>query len=200
MGQTMPKRDPFVLGGYYHILNRGARRRPIFREARNYHYVLLLLKKVAGECSVSVIAYCLLPNHYHWLLRQDAETPAGKVPARVFGSYTQAFNRAFGQTGTLFEGPYKSRMVDTDAYLVKLCAYIHLNPVHHGLVDGPGAWPYSNYLEWIEERPGRLVDMDLVREWFANPRDYRDWILDQQQRYTFQEAPSFLEGWEGSGV
>lgn len=190
----MPKRIPFIQGSYYHIYNRGAGRQPIFREGRNYVYLLRLLKTVSRECNVTVIAYALLPNHYHWLLHQDGEIPAGKVPARVFGSYTQAFNRAYERTGTLFEGPYKALHVDTDAYFVNLCSYIHLNPVHHGLVDTLEAWPYSNYLEWIEKRPGTLVDRDLVRAYFANPQAYEEFIKDMQQRYTFQEAASFLEG------
>jgi len=137
---------------------------------------------------VTVIAYCLLPNHYHWLLRQDGEIRVGKVPTRVFGSYTQAFNRAYERTGTLFEGPYKAIAVDTDAYLVNLCCYIHLNPVRHGLVDRPDEWPYSNYLEWIEKRPGKLVDRELVRDYFAAPQDYEEFVA------TFQEAGSFQEG------
>jgi putative transposase len=184
----MPQRLPFIQGSYYHIYNRGASRQPIFCEERNYVYLLRLLKSVARECNVAVVAYCLLPNHYHWLLRQDGETPLGKVPARVFGSYSQAFNRAYERTGTLFEGPYKALAVDTDAYFVNLCAYIHLNPVHHGLVDAPDKWPYSNYLEWIEKRPGTLVDRDLVRAYFADPQAYEEFID------TFQEAGSFLEG------
>jgi len=190
----MPKRLSFVQGGYYHIYNRGAGRQPIFREARNYIYVLRLLKKVAGECEVAVIAHSLLPNHYHWLLRQDGETPAGKVPTRVFGSYSQAFNNAYGRSGTLFQGPYKVLAVDTDAYFVNLCTYIHLNAVHHGLVDSPDDWPYANYLEWIDKRPGTLVDKDLVRAYFAAPQEYQDFVEGFRQRYTFQEALSFLEG------
>jgi len=189
----MPKRLPFVHGGYYHIYNRGAGCQLIFREERNYIYVLRLLKKVAGECGVTVIAYSLLPNHYHWLLRQDSETPAGKVPTRVFGSYSQAFNRAYQRSGTLFEGPYKALAVDTDDYFVNLCSYIHLNAVHHGLVNTPDDWPYSNYLEWIDKRPGTLVDRDLVRAYFAAPQAYQDFIESFQQRYTFEEAESLLK-------
>jgi REP element-mobilizing transposase RayT len=190
----MPRRLPFVQGDYYHIYNRGAGREAIFYEGRNYVYALRLLKKVAIECEVTVIAYCRLPNHYHWLVRQDGETPAGRVPARVFGSHSQAFNRAYERTGTLFEGPYKALAVNTDAYLLNLCSYIHLNPVYHGLVNTPDAWPYSNYLEWIDKRPGKLVDRELVREYFTTPQAYEACVRDLQERYTFQEAASFLEG------
>ena len=188
----MPIRLPSVQGGYYHIYNRGAGRQSILREERNYVYLLRLLKAVTTECKVTVIAYCLLPNHYHWLLRQDGETSAGKVPARVFGSYSQAFNRAYERTGTLFEGPYQVRAVQTDAYFVNVCCYIHLNPVHHGFVRAPEEWPYSNYLEWIEKRRGTLVDRELVRAYFAAPEKYEAFV--RQATFTFQEAESFLEG------
>jgi putative transposase len=190
----MPNRLPFVRGGYTHIYNRGAGRQAIFYEERNYVYVPRLLKRVARESEVTVVAYCLLPNHCHWLLRQDGETPAGKVPTRVLGSYTQAFNRAYERTGTLFEGPYKALAVDSDSYLMTLCSYIHLNAVHHGLVATPDVWPYSNYLEWIDKRSGTLVDKELIREYFASPQAYEDCIRELQQRFTFQEAASFLEG------
>jgi len=189
----MPRREPFARGNYYHIYNRGAGRQAIFLEERNYLYALRLLKKVAAESSVTVVAYCLLPNHYHWLLRQDGQIPAGKVPTRVFGSYTQAFNRAYERSGTLFEGPYKARLVDVEAHLVNLCSYIHLNAVHHGLVDTPDAWPYSNYLEWIDRRRGTLVDRDLIRAYFAAPQEYEDFVHDVREQ-TIQEAWSFLDG------
>jgi REP element-mobilizing transposase RayT len=191
----MPRREPFVEGHYHHIYNRGAGRQAIFVEERNYIYALRLLKRVASACNIAVIAYCLLPNHYHWQLRQDGETPAGKVPTRVFGSYTQASNRAYERTGTLFEGPYKALAVTVGAHFVNLCSYIHLNAVHHGLVDTPNQWPYSNYLEWIEKRPGTLVDRDLVRNYFAEPQAYEEFVKLAQQQ-TFQEAGSFLEGSE----
>lgn len=173
----MPRRRvQFIQGGYYHIYNRGAGRQVIFSEPRNYAYLLRLLKKITQECALSVIAYCLLPNHYHWLIRQDGDTSAGTLPARLFGSYTQAFNKAYGRTGTLFEGPYKAVAVTTDVYLEYLCAYIHLNPVRLGLVGEPEGWAYSNYQEWVETREGTLVDRAFVRERFGAPEMYRAYV------------------------
>jgi putative transposase len=169
----MPRRSvTFTQGSYYHIYNRGARRVSIFREARNYAYVTRLMQQVAKECQLTVLAYCLLPNHYHWLVRQDGETPAGTLPRRVFGSYSQAYNRAYAESGTLFQGPYAVRLVDTDTYLLHICRYIHANPVKHGIAATLDAWPYSNYLEWLDQRSGMLVDRQFIHTYFETPQQY----------------------------
>ena len=173
----MPTRSlQFVTGHYYHIYNRGAGRQSIFLNEENYLYVVRLLKKVAAECQVTVIAYCLLPNHYHWLLRQDGDTPAGKVPTRVFGSYTQAFNQVNGRTGTLFEGRFKAIVVESDEYLHHLCRYIHANPVRHAIASELELWPYSSYLEWIGKRNGALIDRAFVQAHFGSAANYEKYV------------------------
>jgi REP element-mobilizing transposase RayT len=175
----MPSRKiGFAPGRYYHIYNRGAGRQSIFREDENYLFVLRVFRRVAQECNVAVVAYCLLPNHYHWLGRPDGDTPAGKLPARGFGSYSQALNRRDKRTGTLFEGAYKAIEVTSDEYLRHLCRYIHANPVLHGIADAPALWPYSNYLDWIGQRPGTLYDPAFVTEQFGTPARYRSFVED----------------------
>jgi putative transposase len=175
----MPYRKvQFAEGQFYHIYNRGVGRQPIFREEENYLFLLRRVKEYAGVLDVAIIAYCLMPNHYHLLVRQDGEEPAGRLPQRVFNSYTKAFNRRYGRTGTLFEGPFKAIHVDRDGYLLHLCRYIHANPVKHGLVSELGQWPYSNYLEWVGAREGTLVDRAFAREHFPVAGLYRQFVLD----------------------
>lgn len=170
----MPRRKlQFLPGHYYHIYNRGANRQSIFLEDRNYLYLLRLLKQTCAACQVSVIAYCLLPNHYHWLLRQDGDIPVRDVPKRVFGSYSQAYNKAYHHSGVLFEGPYRAIHIDTDEYLRHLCRYIHANPVRHGIADALELWPYSNYLDWIGKRHGTLLDPRLITQLFHSPATYQ---------------------------
>jgi REP element-mobilizing transposase RayT len=175
----MPYRKvQFAQGQFYHIYNRGVGRQPIFQEEENYLFLLRRVKEYASAFHIAVITYCLMPNHYHFLLRQDDQIPAGRLPQRVFNSYTKAFNKRYDRTGTLFEGPYKAIHVDQDRYLLHLCRYIHANPVKHGLVPDLEQWPYSNYLEWIGARNGKLVDRAFVREQFPVPEGYRQFILD----------------------
>lgn len=172
------RRIQFAQGQYYHIYNRGSGRQPIFRENDNYVFALRLVKKYTSTFNVSVMAYCLMPNHYHFLLRQDGMESAGLVPQRVFNSYTKAFNKRYGSSGTLFEGRYKGIHVDKDIYLLHLCRYIHANPVKHGLVSRLEEWPYSNYHEWIGTRNGTLVDLASVQEHFPATQTYSQFVLD----------------------
>ncbi len=169
-------RPAFTAGQYYHLYNRGAHRSPIFHEPDNYLYVIQHMKEVSHALSLSVIAYCLLPNHYHFLVRQDAEAPAGQLAQRVFNAYSKAYNKRYEQTGTLFQGPYQAIRIDSQRYLLNACRYIHANPVRHGLVEALELWPYSNYLEWIGRRDGTLVDRAFIRDCFGPAEQYRAFV------------------------
>ena len=137
------------------------------------------IKLYLDDYALSMIAYCLMPNHYHFLMRPDQDEVLSQFIQRLFNSYTQSFNREQNRSGTLFEGRAKSVLVDTDEYIVHLCRYIHLNPVTAGLTKRPGDWPYSNYLEWIEQRDGTLIDRDFVRDYFPTAADYEDFVMGE---------------------
>lgn len=186
------KLPPFVAGHYYHLYNRGARRLSIFREEANYLFVLRKMKKYIGELDLTVIAYCLMPNHYHFLVRQEGEVRAGKLPQRVFNSYSKAYNKRYDNSGTLFQGPYEARVVDNGRYLRHLCRYIHANPVKDGLVQYVAQWPYSNYLEWVGLREGTLVDRSFVEDLFPDPSDYETFVLEFLQDRQRPEELDYL--------
>lgn len=173
----MARKVRFVQGHYYHVYNRGADRGAIFYTPDNYLFLLRRVKEYAARIEISVIAYCLMPNHYHFLLRQNGPHPVSAFVQAVFNSYTKAFNKMFGRSGTLFEGPFRAIPVEQDGYLIHLCRYIHRNPVEAGLVEHPAQWPFSNYREWVGERNGTLVDGALVREWFPSPGEYEQFVL-----------------------
>ena len=183
----MPRRTiQFAKGNYYHTYNQGARRVSIFREPRNYVYVTQLMHQVAEQCHLTVLAYCFLPNHYHWLVRQDGDTPASMLPRQVFGSYTQAYNRAYRERGTLFRGEYGARLIDSDAYLQHLCRYIHANPVKHGIVSSLEAWPYSNYLEWIGSSKSRSDKQEFVHTHFGTAGGYATYLREYLAGISFR--------------
>jgi len=136
------------------------------------------MRKYAEKLEIAIAAYCLLPNHYHWLVRQDGEQPAGLLPQRVFNSYTKACNLRWGRAGTLFEGPYKAIHVDETGYLLHLCRYIHANPVRHGVVADLGQWAYSNYAEWVGMRHGTLWERTLRDAYFASAQAYDAFVQE----------------------
>jgi REP element-mobilizing transposase RayT len=165
-----------LAGHYYHVYNRGCREY-IFANAGNYLFLLQRAKSFLVGYPLSVVTYCLMPNHYHFLLRPEADDTLSPFIQRLFNSYTQAFNKQQGHSGTLFEGRARSVLVDTDEYVIHLCRYIHLNPIKAGLVAHPGDWPYSNYLEWVGRRGGALVDRVFVRQYFPTPVSYETFVM-----------------------
>ena len=176
--RDVPTRPAFTAGNYYHLYNRGANRAAIFRERDNYVYVLHKVKQAVLDNHLTIIAYCLLPNHYHFLVRQDAELAAGHLAQEVFNGYSKAYNKRYGHSGTLFEGPYRVNLVDSQRYLLHLCRYIHANPVRHGLVGCLSEWPYSNYPEWTGTRQGELVDRQFIRDCFGSGEAYAQFVGD----------------------
>ena len=121
-----------------------------------------------------------MPNHYHFLLRQDSDIPISTFIQRIFNSYTKAYNKKYERSGTLFEGRFKAIHVDKEGYLLHLCKYIHANPVKALLVEAPEEWEFSNYPEWVGERNGTLIDKDFVDEFGKEyAKELRDHLLHQ---------------------
>ena len=168
----------FEQGEYYHFYNRGSGRQSIFREPDNYLFVLEKVKKYIQLLNITMIAYCLMPNHYHFLVRQNGIIPARLLVQRVFNSYSKAFNKKYERTGTLFEGRYKVDPIETEEHLLHLCCYIHANPVKDGFVKSLDEWAYSNYFEWIGTRQGTLVDSAFVKSYFPKKGSYEAYVAD----------------------
>ena len=152
----------------YHIYAHANGDENLFRQMVNYHYFLQLYAQHVHPV-VKTYAYCLLPNHVHFMVRvrevevlkafglrkgktlQGAEALRGlsKLVSRqfshLFNAYTQAYNRRFGRRGSLFEPNFRRKSVDHEAYADRLMVYIHMNAVHHRLVSSVDAWPHSSW-------------------------------------------------------
>jgi putative transposase len=175
----MPKRgDVFIEGHYYHIYNRVVDGLKLFFNPNNYEYCLKLVKRYSKRYCVGMIAYCLMPNHYHFLIQQKSEIPLSLFIGSVFNAYVQAVNRQQERKGTIFESRFKHILIDNENYIIHLCRYIHLNPVKAGLVSRPEDWPFSNYLEWINSRSGTLIDGTFIKGRFNRPQDYERFVND----------------------
>jgi len=131
-------------GAFYHVTSRGNAKGMIFDDEQDRFKFLDILGSVVKKHHWVCHAYCLMGNHYHLLI----ETPEGNLARgmrQLNGIYTQAFNRRHKRPGHLFQGRYKSILVEKDSYLLALCRYIVLNPVAAGMVGAPEDWPWSSY-------------------------------------------------------
>jgi len=172
----MPRRQRSLIPGhYYHLYNRGNNHQRIFFERENYLYFLRQFRYFVAAQTVQVVAYCLMPNHYHFLiyLREEGLSAAMQ---RFTPSYTNAINRRYQRSGALFEGRFQTLWVDSDRYLLHLTRYIHLNPVKAGLVQHPEEWEFSSYLDYVELRQGTLPQRDAVLRQIATVAAYRQFV------------------------
>ncbi|HEX5808963.1 MAG TPA: transposase [Anaerolineales bacterium] len=164
-------------GKYYHVYNRGVNRQPIFASEENYHFLLRRVKQFLPLYPIRIIAYVLMPNHYHFLVGVDEADSLSPFFQRLFNSYSQAFNRQQNRSGTLFEGRAKSILVDESRYVYALVRYIHLNPVIARLAESPQDWEFSNYLEWIDVRRNGIFDEQFRGSLFSSAEEYKRFVL-----------------------
>lgn len=137
-------------GAWYHVMNRGAGRKPIFKTAAQRSYFLALLADVHERFHAEIHAYCLMGNHYHLLVR----TPEGnlqRIMRHINGVYTQYFNRTEKRDGALFRGRYKAILVDAEAYWLELSRYIHRNPLEAHITRRLDDYRWSSYPAYVEE-------------------------------------------------
>ncbi len=131
-------------GAVYHVTARGNRREAIFVDDVDRTRLLEVLAHGLERFDAQAFAYCLLDNHYHFVLR-TRQANLSRLMRHVNGVYTQDFNRRHAKVGHLFQGRFKSVLVDRDAYLAEVCRYVELNPVRSGMVEEVGDWVWSSY-------------------------------------------------------
>ena len=146
------------LAGYpHHIIQRGNNRQMICADAQDFEAMLALLADNAQKFAVAVHAYVLMDNHFH-LLATPATAEALPLMMQAVGrSYVRYFNQRHGRTGTLWEGRYRSTLIETERYLLACMVYIDLNPVRAAMVAQPAAWPWSSHAHYLGQRSDKLV-------------------------------------------
>jgi len=171
-------------GALYHITSRGNEKQLIFIDGMDKKKFLEVLSSAVKRFNWICHAYCLMGNHYHLII----ETPEGNISRGVRhlnGVYTQIFNRRHKRVGHLFQGRYKSILVEKESYLLSLCRYVVLNPVRIGLVERPEDWNWSSYRSSVgaEKKPSFLT-VDWLLSQFGNNnrteaiRRYKRFVLN----------------------
>lgn len=201
----MPSRNiekVFIAEAYYHVYNRGVEKRHIFMDDEDYRVFLNLLKRylkkepsqdLKGRVypnfygDLELLAYCLMPNHFHLFMYQDQD--ASSVTALMRGvctSYTGYFNKKYKRVGHLFQDRFKASQILSDNYLIHISRYIHLNPKNYE------SWPYSSYNHYISNRKADWVRPDRVLELFEG-ESYASFVADyKDHKETLDEIKANL--------
>jgi REP element-mobilizing transposase RayT len=186
-------------GAFYHVYNRGVEKRKIFIDKQDYTIFLGLLKKYLAndsvdsnknnrhrfqsiENEVALLAYCLMPNHIHLLLRNDVKQGVERLMRRVMTGYVMYFNNKYSRVGSLFQGPYKASRITTDAYMYHISRYIHLNP------DAYKTWPYSSYKYYVNVPAPKWLRVDDVLQLFTDKKEYVAFVADHVDMYEELQA------------
>jgi len=138
-------------GAWYHVMNRGAAHQNIFTTKKHYELFLQLLLEIHLRFQIEIHAYCLMPNHYHLFIRTPLPN-LSKAMRHLNSLYTRRFNLLRKRDGPLFRGRFKSIIVDSTNYLLRLSRYIHLNPVKAGLVKKPEKFSWSSYSFYLDPK------------------------------------------------
>ena len=142
----MPRRPRLQLAEVpLHIVQRGINREPCFFAEEDYHCYLHWLEEAARDCRCAIHAYALMTNHVHLLLTPKANGSPARLMQSLGRRYVQYINRFYRRTGSLWEGRYKSSLVQAETYLLACYRYIELNPVRAEMVADPGQYRWSSY-------------------------------------------------------
>lgn len=198
----MARLPRLTLPGFpHHVIQRGNNRQAIFSSAADYQMLLGLLEENAHKFGVALHAYVLMGNHFHLLATPTSDGGLPQMMQAVGRRYVRHFNDSQGRSGTLWEGRYRSTVLEADRYLLACMAYIDLNPVRAGLVKEARDYPWSSHGHYVGLRTDKLVTPHplfwaLGNTPFAREAAYAELVragitLAQQQALT----RSSLSGW-----
>ncbi len=186
----MPERiEPFEVGNCYHIYNRGVNKGLVFFSRRNYDYFLNKMARYF-QPHAAVLAYCLMPNHFHVLIRVDNSGFLQNGLQPFLLTYTKSINTDQNRIGPLFQGRYQSNHIQDEEYLIDCVKYIHLNPIKAGLVDQPQQWEYSSYREYLLPDQQTFVEKSYVLQYFnslVHFREYTELDMNLYRSKHFQD-------------
>jgi len=129
----------------FHVLDRGNNRQTIFLQEEDFIYFLKLLKKYKKELKFKIYHLCLMPNHFHFMIEPTIEGSLPRIIMRLTLAYSSYFNKKYRGVGHVWQGRYKSSLIDKENYFIWCGLYIELNPVRAGLAAEPKDWHWSSY-------------------------------------------------------
>ena len=199
MSYVKPK---FVNSEIYHVYNRGVEKRELFSDASDYQHFLdtlsyfreqspteklsrlphkvlhSILIELPERPLVTILGHCLMPNHFHLLLRQEKDGGVTSFMRRSLNSYTHYYNRKYERVGTMFQGRFQAVHVRSDEQFLHVSRYIHLNPSVARLVNDPLEYPWSSIGAYRRGTVSRLSDPTMILTLAGSARRYQKFVTD----------------------
>jgi REP element-mobilizing transposase RayT len=169
----------WVPEGYYHVTLRGNNRQRIFLDDLDSQHYLLTLRRHRDEVPFRLLAYALMPNHAHLVIKTSPKASFSTAMQRISAGYTRYFNERHGRVGHLYQGRFYSNLVAQESYLLEVTRYVHLNPVRAGLCRAPADYTWSSYPMYVADRvdPLGLTEPRPILRLFGATED------EQRQQY-----------------
>lgn len=192
------RKTPLVSGEYYHVFNRGVAKMQIFNNFydHNRFFKCVLYYQIDSEKPrfsvftpetnkldsskkiVDIISYCLMPNHFHFLLKQVRDGGISEFISKISNSYTKYFNIKNGRVGPILQGDFKSVHIESNEQLLHVSRYVHLNPLIGYVVKKLEMYKWSSYSEYIGDISDKICEKKIILDQFDSADHYRKFVLD----------------------
>lgn len=172
---------------YYHLYNRSNNQELLFRNRENYLYFLSKYRYYMEGFFIT-LAYCLMPNHFHFLIQIKSCSDIIKLKKNfgiLLSSYTKAINKANSRVGSLFQQHSKSKELNEDRKLLNVINYIHQNPLRKNLVKKIEDWEFSSYRDYAGLRAGTLVNKKFLNRFISSSEEFKFFSLTKAEKFDF---------------
>ncbi len=182
-----------MAGGIYHVINRGNAKREIFFKDQDYEVFLELMKEARSHFPIRLFAYCLMPNHFHFILENCAEDSLSQWMQWLMTAHVRRYHKHYGSSGHIWQGRYKCFLIQQDEYLITALRYTEANPIRAKFVNSARLWPWSSHSQRLDGKMGAFLD-DFPIEM---PSAWTEWVdrslgeseLESIRRCVNRQAP-----------
>jgi putative transposase len=197
----MPRIARGLVGGFiYHVLNRGNGKQRVFHKDKDYHAFLSLMGDARARIPIAVLAYCLMPNHFHLVVMPAEGDDLSRWMQWLMTSHVRRYHGHYRTCGHVWQGRFKSFIVKQDEHLVTLVRYVEGNPVRAGLVKTARDWQWSSHAPRIKPEKYTLLDalpVQLPENWAALVDDpLSELELEQIRASVHRQRPYGDEEWQ----
>lgn len=183
----MNKERNYYKNTFHHLYNRGANKALIFYERENYRYFLQRMKYYRTKFNINILAYCLMPNHFHLFVEQTTDEFSISIfLSSLLNSYVKSVNQKYQHSGTLFESKTKSKQIVDEDYFKWVIKYILENPVKAGLAECISDWEFFNAMDLLTMRTGTISNVKYAASFFQSETGMIEFLTDKTVKTSYE--------------